>query len=131
MAKAQVNTQQDRITSDTLAMQLLAPVVSEDEQDEYQGYDLSICRLFEILTLTRRYIDQCEEFSNAQTLRSERKDLGVYQNAIDASNGLGLDRCKEETIDNYVTFVAKARLHEGQKELLVAYNYEKWISGYA
>jgi len=36
-----VNTQQDRITSDILAMQLLAPVVSEDEQDEYQGYDLS------------------------------------------------------------------------------------------
>lgn len=54
----------------------------------------------------------------------------MYQNAIDASNGLGLDRCKE-TIDNYVAFVAKARLHEGQKELLVAYNYEKWISGYA
>jgi len=55
----------------------------------------------------------------------------VYQNAIDTSNGLGLDRCKEETIDSYVAFVAKARLHEGQKELLVTYNYEKWISGYA
>lgn len=91
--------------------------------------------MFEIfihLFLTRRYIDQCEEFVNAQTqtLRSERKDLGVYQNAIDTSNGLGLDRCKEETIDNYVAFVAKAHLHKEQKELSVTYNYEKWISGY-
>lgn len=40
VVKAQVNTQQDRITSDNLAMQLLMPVVSEDEQDEYQGYEL-------------------------------------------------------------------------------------------
>jgi len=92
---------------------------------------VNICQIFEILTPARRYIDQCEEFSNSQTLRSERKDLGVYQNAIDTSNGLGLDWCKEETIDNYVAFVAKARLHEGQKELSVTYNYEKWISGYA
>lgn len=114
-AKAQAHAQQDRNTSEYLAMQLLAPFVSEDEQDEYQ-----------------EYIDQCEEFVNAQTqtLRSERKDLGVYQNAIDTSNGLGLDRCKEETIDNYVAFVAKAHLHKEQKELSVTYNYEKWISGY-
>ncbi|KAJ3573006.1 hypothetical protein NP233_g2706 [Leucocoprinus birnbaumii] len=113
VVKVQANVQQDKSSSQYFAMQLLEPFVSEVEQDEYQ-----------------EYIDQCEEFVNAQTLRSERKDLGVYQNAIDTSNGLGLDWCKDETIDNYVSFVAKAHLYEGQKELSVAYNYEKWIAGY-
>lgn len=40
-AKAQAHAQQDRNTSEYLAMQLLAPFVSEDEQDEYQEYGLS------------------------------------------------------------------------------------------
>lgn len=35
--KVQVLTQQDKNTTELLAMQLLEPFVSEDEQDEYQG----------------------------------------------------------------------------------------------
>jgi hypothetical protein len=37
--KAQVLNQQDRSATEYLAMQLLEPFVSEDEQDEYQGCD--------------------------------------------------------------------------------------------
>lgn len=77
------------------------------------------------------YIDQCQEFLSAPTMRSERKDLGVYQTAIDTSNGLGLERCKEETVESYVTYVGKAHVHEATRELLpITYNYEKWLSGY-
>lgn len=35
--KAQVITDQDKNTTEFLALQLLEPSVSEDEQDEYQG----------------------------------------------------------------------------------------------
>lgn len=37
--KAQVTTHQDKNPTELLALQLLEPFVSEDEQDEYQGYD--------------------------------------------------------------------------------------------
>lgn len=86
-----------------------------------------------ILTFSCRYIDQCEELLNAQTLRTERKDLGVYQTAIDTSNGVGLDWCREEVVESYMTYVGKRYVHEAAtaRELLpVTYNYEKWISGY-
>ncbi|KXN84893.1 Polyphosphoinositide phosphatase [Leucoagaricus sp. SymC.cos] len=110
--KAQLTPHQEKNATELLALQLLEPFVSEDEQDEYQGY-----------------IDQCEEFLNAQTLRSERKDLSVYQAAIDASNGIGLEWCKEETVESFVTYVGKTHVYEATKELLpITYNYEKWLS---
>jgi hypothetical protein len=69
---------------------------------------------------------------NAQALRSERKDLEVYQSAIDTSNGMGLDRYKEEIAESFVTYVGKKLVHEGTKEVLpITYNYEKWLSGYS
>jgi len=112
--KAQVVTDQDKNPTELLALQLLEPSVSEDEQDEYQGY-----------------IDQCQEFLNASAMRSERKDLGVYQAAIDTSTGIGLDWCKEETVENYVAYVGKKHVLEATKELLpITYKYEKWLSGH-
>lgn len=81
--------------------------------------------------LISRYIDQCQEFLTAPAMRSERKDLSVYQTAIDTSRGVGMDKCREETVENYVTYVAKTHIHEATKELLpITYNYEKWLSGY-
>ncbi|KAF9451310.1 hypothetical protein P691DRAFT_808062 [Macrolepiota fuliginosa MF-IS2] len=114
VVKTQVIANQDRNPTELLALKLLEPFVSEDEQDEYQGY-----------------IDQCQEFLNAPAMRSERKDLSVYQAAIDSSHGLGLDWCKEETVEGYVSYLSKTHVHEALKELLpITYNYEKWLSGY-
>ncbi len=63
-------------------------------------------------------------------MRSERKDLGVYQGAINTSSGIGLGWCKEEVMENYVAFVGKKHVLEATKELLpITYNYEKWLSG--
>lgn len=64
-------------------------------------------------------------------MRSERKDLGVYQAAIDTSSGIGLDWCKDETIESFVTYVGRKHVLEATKELLpITYNYEKWLSGH-
>jgi hypothetical protein len=80
--------------------------------------------------LIYRYIDQCQVFSNAHSMRSERKDLSVYQAAIDISHGVGIEKCREETMDTYMAYVAKMHVHESRKELLPTnYNYEKWLWG--
>lgn len=82
------------------------------------------------LTLDPRYIDQCEEILNAQTMHSERKDLNVYQAAIDTSNGMGSEWCKEEVFENFVAYVGKRHVYETTKELLpITFNYEKWLFG--
>ncbi|EKM74897.1 hypothetical protein AGABI1DRAFT_132740 [Agaricus bisporus var. burnettii JB137-S8] len=111
--KAHTVTPQDKLSTEALALQLLDPSVSEDEQDEYQGY-----------------IDQCQVFSNAHAIRSERKDLSVYQTAIDISHGMGIDKCREETMEAYTAYIAKMHIHELAKEVLpTTYNYEKWLWG--
>lgn len=82
------------------------------------------------LTSIDRYIDQCQVFSNAHAIRSERKDLSVYQTAIDISHGMGIDKCREETMEAYTAYIAKMHIHELAKEVLpTTYNYEKWLWG--
>ncbi|KAE9404895.1 hypothetical protein BT96DRAFT_916565 [Gymnopus androsaceus JB14] len=107
----------DRHSTESVARQLLNPIVSEEEEAEYQGY-----------------IDQCQELLDAPFDSGERKDLEVYTLAVHTASGDISDWVDEEPRE-FVTFVEHGSIQYlegsgGRREALpVSYNYERWVSG--
>lgn len=101
-------------STEVIAQQLLNPGVSEEEEEEYQGY-----------------IDQCQELVEALV---ERKDLVVYMTAVRTATGEAAGWQDEVVDDAYLVYVERGTTRyldgAGRKDALpVAFNYERWISG--
>ncbi|PPQ98648.1 hypothetical protein CVT24_004146 [Panaeolus cyanescens] len=108
----------DRNSSEQVARALLDPTVSADEEAEYQGY-----------------IDQYQDLLEAPSTL-ERKDLEVYNNAIQTAKGAGLlevwtDDPEDVYSRDLVAYVEKSstRYLDGvEKEAFpVTFNYERWL----
>ncbi|KIK53298.1 hypothetical protein GYMLUDRAFT_49476 [Collybiopsis luxurians FD-317 M1] len=107
----------DRHSTGTVAKQLLDPVVSEEEEAEYQGY-----------------IDQCQELLDARLDSGERKDLEMYAMAVHTANGEISDWADEEPRE-FMAYVERGSIQYidgsgGRREAFpVSDNYERWLSG--
>lgn len=116
-------------STEAIAWQLLDPTVSEEEEEEYQGYACYIsanvkCGLSEIIC---RYIDQCQELTEASV---ERKDLAVYLTAVRIATGEA-DGIADDTYLAYVQRGTSRYLDVTTRTdaLPVTFNYERWING--
>ncbi|KAJ3758562.1 polyphosphoinositide phosphatase [Lentinula raphanica] len=114
-----IDPELDRHSTEAVAKQLLNPLVSEEEEAEYQGY-----------------IDQCQEMLDARFDSGERKDLEVYTAAVRTANGDShLEQWEDEEPRDFVTYVEHGSIQYlegsgGRREALpVTYNYERWLSG--
>jgi len=106
----------DWYSTETIAKQLLDPVVSEVERAEYQGY-----------------IDQCQELLDAPATLGERKALEVYALAVQTAKGDTHDYWPEEIPKEFFSYVERSStqyLDGGKKEALpVSFDYDRWLSG--
>ncbi|KAJ3865788.1 polyphosphoinositide phosphatase [Lentinula novae-zelandiae] len=108
----------DRHSTEAVAKQLLDPIVSEEEEAEYQGY-----------------IDQCQELLDARFDSGERKDLELYTTAVRTASGDNDFDWVDEEPREFITYVEHGSIQYlegsgGRREALpVTYNYERWLSG--
>jgi len=114
--KTSVEHTLDWYSTETIAKQLLDPVVSEVEKAEYQGY-----------------IDQCQELLDAPATLGERKALEVYALAVQTARGDTHDYWPEEIPKEFFSYIERSStqyLDGGKKEALpVSFDYDRWLSG--
>jgi hypothetical protein len=103
----------DPHSTEAIALQLLNPSVSDDEELEYQGY-----------------IDQCQELLEAPTTIAERKDLDVYHAAVLVATKEGHDETSDEALMSYIE-KGSAQFIDGVYGLPVLFSYERWLGQYA
>jgi hypothetical protein len=101
-------------STEAIARQLLNPVVSEEEEEEYQGY-----------------VDQCQELIEAAV---DRKDRTVYQTVARTATGETADWQDDVADEVFLNYVERGTTQyldgAGRKDALpVAFNYERWIGG--
>ncbi|KAF7305142.1 Polyphosphoinositide phosphatase [Mycena kentingensis (nom. inval.)] len=101
----------DRFSTEAIARQLLDPIVSEEEEAEYQGY-----------------IDQCQELLDAPTTLGERKDLELYSHSVRTGLGETPD-WPAEVPREFVGYAEQARTLylDGRFDAQPAFNYERWL----
>jgi len=101
-------------STELIARQLLDPIVSEEEEEEYRGY-----------------VDQCQELIEAAV---DRKDRIVYQAAARTATGETPDWQDDTAGEAFINYVERGTTQyldgAGRKDPFpVAFNYERWISG--
>jgi hypothetical protein len=113
----------DKFSTEATAVALLNPMVSEEEELEYQGY-----------------IDQCQELLDAPATLGERKDLEVYALSVQTGKGYldSMDMDSEywmpgEPPKDLVSYVERLPryVNEGKEMFPVTFNYERWLSSAA
>lgn len=123
----------DWYSTETIAKQLLDPVVSEVEKAEYQGSVFSSPGSRKYSSRLNRYIDQCQELLDAPATLGERKALEVYALAIQTARGDTHDYWPEEIPKEFFSYIERSStqyLDGGKKEaLLVSFDYDRWLSG--
>lgn len=113
-------------STEAIARQLLNPAVSEEEEEEYQGYVI-LCLVSMTTYGIYRYIDQCQELVGALV---ERKDLAVYQTAVRTAAG-DSDGQDDVVEDAFIAYVERGTTQylDRKEALPVAFNYDRWIGG--
>jgi hypothetical protein len=116
-----VDLEVDLYSTESLALQLLDPTVSKEEEAEYQGYVIFDVVYSQLLSCLR-YVDQYQELLDSPSSTIERNDWEVYQHAIKTASG----NAEEVFDDNFVTYVNCLYTGSGKD---LSSSYEKWISG--
>ena len=123
----------DWYSTETIAKQLLDPVVSEVEKAEYQGSIFLSMGFHKCSSRLNRYIDQCQELLDAPATLGERKALEVYALAVQAARGDTHDYLQEEIPKEFFSYIERSStqyLDGGKKEALpVSFDYDRWLRG--
>ena len=123
----------DWYSTETIAKQLLDPVVSEAEEAEYQGSVFLPSDFHERSSCLNRYIDQCQELLDAPATLGERKALEVYALAVHTARGDCHDYWPEEIPKEFFSYIERSStqyLDGGKKEAFpVSFDYNRWLIG--
>ena len=122
-----------------VALALLDPQVSEGEEAEYAGWvPFTSEVLTTFLNIVVRYIEQCQELLDAPVTSLEKRNLEVYEQAIQIGKGGGITddwTTGFEIAKDYISYVERSTtdyLDGAWKEAFpVTYNYERWLTNVA
>ncbi|OBZ74532.1 Polyphosphoinositide phosphatase [Grifola frondosa] len=110
--KPKVASEPDLYSTKYIAAQLLNPMVSEEEEAEYQ-----------------EYIDQCQELLVTSNDEVEHNDMEKYRYAVRLAGGEIADDQDVQDESVYAAYVERATPQSLQGGYTGTFNYEKWAAG--
>jgi hypothetical protein len=132
--KTTIGPEWDPQSTEAIALQLLNPIVSEEEEAEYQGcvHVIRLCISISHLQGDNSYIDQCQDLLDAPIL-AEKKDLDLYHAAVRTAMGEIPDGKNDAADDVFAAYVERGTIQfldgRGRRDnLIVPFNYERWVA---